>query len=109
MAAKRQAIIAQSTKREALTSERRAVLARQEAERAQQTAELTAEQRRRLLYAANMQVAYRAWNSQEGTANEVQKLLAAWIPTDSKEDLREFSWRYLWTRLHCSALHTVLH
>ena len=59
-----------------------------------------AEQRRRELYAANLQLADQLWSSPSGTSRRVEELLSAWVPVDdSQEDLREFSWRYHWTRL----------
>ena len=86
-------------------SEAVADAARYDADRARNEAETTAEDRRRRLYVANMQLAYQLWYSEEGTPQEIQRLLAAWIPIDSnEEDLREFSWRFLWTRLNRSAL-----
>ena len=66
-----------------------------------------AKQRRRELYAANMQLADQLYNGQNGEQKRIEKLLASWIPIDDQEDLREFSWRYQWNRLHKSADVTV--
>ena len=60
--------------------ERRAVAARKESEK-------TAEERRRLLYVANMQSAARIWISSNGNQRQVEELLAAWIPVDEQPDL----------------------
>ena len=69
----------------------------------------TSEQRRRELYAAHMQMADQLWSSPSGSQRRIEELLSTWIPLDdSQEDLREFSWRYQWTRLHQSAALTVV-
>ena len=68
----------------------------------------TAELRRRELYAANMQLADQLWNSPNGDLKKIEELLAAWIPVDGSEDLREFSWRYQWSQLYKGAALTIL-
>ena len=68
----------------------------------------TAEQRRRELYAANMQLADHLWNRPNGDLKKIEELLAAWIPVDESEDLREFAWRYQWTQLYKGATVTKL-
>ena len=81
-----------------------AVDAQREAEDAERNKEAIARQRRRELYAANMQLADQLYQGQNGEQLRIQQLLAAWIPLDDQEeDLREFSWRYQWTRLYRSA------
>ena len=85
-----------------------AVDAQQDAQDAQKQAESIAARNRRLLYASNMLAADQISQAIYGGQQKVEELLAAWIPTDSQPDLREFAWRYQWTRLHFSALHTVL-
>ncbi len=62
---------------------------------------------RQQLYVNNIQLADQIWNSTNGTLRQVEDLLAAWIPVDDQPDLREFSWRYQWTRIHQGAKHTV--
>jgi WD40 repeat protein/Flp pilus assembly protein TadD len=60
------------------------------------------EERTRLLYDADMQLAAKAWD--EGATEQVQALLAAHEPKPDEEDLRGFEWRYLWKLLHGSAV-----
>ena len=99
--AERERNVAEAAKREALESEKIAVNARKLSDR-------TAEQRRRLLYVANMQLADQLWNRPDGDPRKIDELLAKWIPVDDSEsDLREFSWRYQWNLLHQGAVHTV--
>lgn len=80
----------------------------QKAEAAQRIAEDAERRGRRLLYAANMQLASSGNNNIEG---DTHGLLAAWIPaqppTEDKPDLREFSWRRQWTRLYEGGIHSV--
>ena len=82
--------------------------ARQAAIESRNEAKQTAEQRRRLLYASNMQLANQLMESGRGTPAQIQRLLVNWIPSDGQEDLRDFAWRYHWTQLHFSADQTVL-
>ena len=104
-----QAIRATKYGKESQTAKQDAVAAKNVAENAKLVTEKMAEQRRRELYAANMQLADQLWSSPTGGQQRIEELLAAWIPIDdTKEDLREFSWRYQWTRLHQSATATVL-
>lgn len=101
MHADQERIAADEARQEALAS-------REESKNLRVAAEQTAEDRRRLLYAADMQLADQEWHSSQGSTRKIQELLASWIPTDDEQtDLREFSWRYQWTRLHHSALLTV--
>ena len=107
--------IAEERTAAALRSEERAQEAKQAAETAQeiavaseQRAETSAEQERRLRYAANMQLADQLWHRPSGDLQAIQNLLVEWLPTDtSTDDLRDFAWRYQWTRLHHSASKTV--
>ncbi len=90
-----------------------ALTAQLDAEAAQRQAESIAERNRRLLYASNMLAADQISQTIYGGQQKVEELLAAWIPTDSQgdphaSDLREFAWRYQWTRLHFSAINSVL-
>ncbi|MEO1528085.1 MAG: protein kinase, partial [Planctomycetota bacterium] len=95
--AKRQTRVAQSAREEATKQ-------RDIARDAEQQEATIARQRRRELYAANMQLADQLYNGQNGEQLRIEQLLASWIPIDdSEEDLREFSWRYQWNRLHKSA------
>jgi len=91
-----------AARQEAIESEKMAVNARNLSDR-------TAEERRRLLYVANMQLADQIWIRPDGNPRQIEELLATWIPVDDgRSDLREFSWRYQWGRLYQGALHTVL-
>ena len=101
VAADRQTRVAQGKEREKEEQRLRALAA-------EKTAAKTAEQRRRELYAANMQLADQLWNSPNGDLKKIEELLTAWIPVDESEDFREFSWRYQWTRLYKGAAVTKL-
>lgn len=102
-----QAMVAQAAREEATLEKDNALDAKQEAITAKQQEEAIAEQRRRELYAANMQLADQLYNGQNGEQKRIEELLASWIPIDDQEDLREFSWRYQWNRLHNNARVTV--
>ena len=93
--------------RVAREAEKKAIGAEQEAIKAKEQEEAIAKRRRRELYAANMQLADQLYNDQNGEQKRIEELLASWIPIDDQEDLREFSWRYQWNRLHNSARVTV--
>ncbi|MFK8110981.1 MAG: WD40 repeat domain-containing serine/threonine protein kinase, partial [Rubripirellula sp.] len=113
--ANKQTLVAQAAKKEATDeadiarkAEERALHAKDAAEVARVAEAKIARQRRRELYAANMQLADQLYNGQNGEQQRIEQLLAAWIPVDDQEeDLREFSWRYQWHRLHKSANLTV--
>src|SRR5581483_10445060 len=49
---------------------------------------------RRNLYAADMNLAQRAWEA--GNVSRMVHLLEAYWPRSGQEDLRGFEWRYLW-------------
>jgi WD40 repeat protein/serine/threonine protein kinase len=68
-------------------------VARQEASRAN-----------RLLYVANLQLADQVWSSDAGTARKIDNLLDENCPKAGEEDLREFTWRLVWSRLNERAL-----
>ena len=104
----RQAIRATRYGKESDVAKRQAVEARNVAEDAKLDAEKTAEQRRRELYVANMQLAAQIWNRPDGNQREIEELLAAWIPVDDQPDLREFTWRHQWSLLHQSAKQLIL-
>ena len=89
-----------------VTAKRQGEIARRSGEQAveaQQLAERSAEQNRRLLYTSNIQLADQLWNGQNGSQRRVEELLTAWIPIDAQPDRRDFAWRYQWTQLHQSA------
>ena len=99
-----QAIRATRFGNDAIEAKQEAVAAKNVADQAKSDAERTSEQRRRELYATNMKLADELWNSSYGRTREIEQLLAAWIPVDnSQEDLREFAWRNLWSRLNGEA------
>ena len=76
---------------------------------AKDQAKRTAEERRRLLYAADMALAAQLWESPNGDLKRINELLSKWIPSDeSPADWRDFSWRFLWTQLHQGATVTIL-
>ena len=92
----------------ALASEQDAVAARKIADQSKMEVAQTAKQRRRELYTADMLLADHLWKSSSvDDRRRIDQLLSAWIPVDGQEDLREFSWRYQWTRLHGGAEITV--
>ena len=106
--AQEKSIAAEHSEQQALAAERNANRARQKAVKSEQQSKQAAEERRRLLYAANMQLADQLWNGHHGNAQEIHNLLVNWIPFDSDlEDLRGFAWRHQWTRLHYGSAQTV--
>jgi eukaryotic-like serine/threonine-protein kinase len=61
-------------------------------------AEAGEEANRRLLYAAQMGLAYGGWEA--GTVERVAELLDAQRPQDGRPDLRRFEWSLLWQLIH---------
>jgi WD40 repeat protein len=61
-------------------------------------AKLLAEDRRKALYAAQMNLAYQAYRSD--AVGRAVALLEAQRPQVGQQDLRGFDWRYLWQRCH---------
>lgn len=59
-----------------------------------------AETTRRLLYSADVQLASQAWQSERGTARQVDELLRAHVAAETEQDLREFAWWLQWSQLH---------
>jgi WD40 repeat protein/tRNA A-37 threonylcarbamoyl transferase component Bud32 len=49
---------------------------------------------RRLLYASDLKVAHQAW--EEGNLGHARTLLERQRPQENQEDLRDFTWRFLW-------------
>jgi eukaryotic-like serine/threonine-protein kinase len=62
------------------------------------------EQRRRLLYVSDMNVAQQAWD--EGNLARARELLERQRPQPGEEDLRGFEWRYLWRLCRDESLYT---
>jgi choice-of-anchor C domain-containing protein len=58
----------------------------------------------RLLYAADVALASRVWQSPNGAAQTVRALLAAHLPKPGQEDLRDFAWYYQSNLLENSAV-----
>jgi WD40 repeat protein len=73
-----------------------AVISRQEAVRQKRAAEDERDRARRLLYASNINLAQRAFES--GNIALGKELLESYLPAkqSGKEDLRGFEWYYLW-------------
>jgi WD40 repeat protein/tRNA A-37 threonylcarbamoyl transferase component Bud32 len=67
---------------------------RQLAEKQSKIARTEEQKSRRLLYASDLKVAYQAW--EEGNLERALELLARQRPQEGQEDLRDFTWRYLW-------------
>jgi WD40 repeat protein len=61
---------------------------------------LEADRNRGLLYSADVHLASRAWQEEEGTVSQCKELLLAQVPGPGQPDLREFCWRYQWGLLH---------
>jgi len=51
---------------------------------------------RRLLYAADLHLAHRAWLNNDPV--RARELLVQYLPQQGEVDLREFAWRYLWDK-----------
>ncbi len=62
---------------------------------------------RRLLYAAQMNLAQQAWES--GNYKRTRELVEAWFPKTGEEDLRGFEWYLLWQFYHQGLLFTLRH
>lgn len=73
-------------------------LALAEVTRQRQATESEYARSQQLLYAAQMRIAYDAW--QAGETAQVKQILAALVPEDGHQDLREFSWRLLQRQLN---------
>jgi WD40 repeat protein len=80
--------------REAVWQRERTDEARQETLHERDKAVAQREKTRRLLYASDMNVALQAWEA--GDLRRAQDLLDRQWPTAGQEDLRDFTWRYLW-------------
>ena len=59
---------------------------------------------RRELYAADLQLANQMWESDIGTAKNVDSFLARHMPAGGETDLREFSWRLQWSELNRNSI-----
>jgi len=82
---------AERAKQVSLEAERQAS---QSATRARSDAEVERDRARRNLYAADINLAYQAW--QESNLGKARRLLARAQPAPGQEDLRGWEWRYLW-------------
>jgi len=82
---------AERAKQASLSSEQRA---RQAATVAKGEAEVERDRARRNLYAADINLAYQAW--QQSDLGKARRLLARTRPAAGQEDLRGWEWRYLW-------------
>jgi eukaryotic-like serine/threonine-protein kinase len=70
----------------------------------EQAAKTQTEQRRRLLYVSDINVAQQAW--EEGNLARARALLERQRPQPGEEDLRGFEWRYLWQLCRDESLYT---
>ena len=82
---------AERAKEKLLISEQKA---RQAATLAKGEAEVERDRARRNLYAADINLAYQAW--QESNLGKARRLLARTRPQAGQEDFRGWEWRYLW-------------
>jgi WD40 repeat protein len=89
----------------ALNQSQRADRAAQEEGRQRRTAQEQAETNRRLLYAADMNLAQQAWET--GDLGRAQELLARQQPRPGQADLRTWEWRYLWQHMRDQSRHTL--
>ncbi len=64
-----------------------------------------AEQSRRLLYAADMNLAYRAWEA--GDTGRARAMLERQWPREEHTDLRGFEWYHLWGRCRDASTQTL--
>ena len=80
----------------AIGQKQEAIEQRQEANKQRQEAVLQRDQARRLLYASDMNLAQRAFES--GNVGQGRELLESYLVADpvGQEDLRGFEWYYLW-------------
>jgi eukaryotic-like serine/threonine-protein kinase len=85
------ALRAERAARTSLKSEQHAL---QAATRAQGAAVSEHDRARRSLYAADINLAYQAW--QQSDLGKARRLLARARPAPGQEDLRGWEWRYLW-------------
>jgi WD40 repeat protein len=65
-----------------------------------QRAEHEATRNRRLVYAADMQLAAQLWDNEPAPARQAAELLKRYLPAPGEEDLREFTWHYQQRLLH---------
>ncbi|HEV3257447.1 MAG TPA: WD40 repeat domain-containing serine/threonine-protein kinase, partial [Gemmataceae bacterium] len=91
----------------ASAAEARADVRRQEAEREKERADGSQKQSRRLLYAADMNLAQQALKL--NNLGRARRLLDRHRPRPGEEDLRGWEWRYLWQLTRISALATLMH
>ena len=89
----------------ARAAEARADVRRQEAEREKERADENQQQSRRLLYAADMNLAQQALKL--NNLGRARRLLDRHRPQPGEEDLRGWEWRYLWQLTRSSALATL--
>ncbi len=104
--AKRNAEKARQASVEADLQRRQAIQGWGTADQQRQRAEQEERSNRRLLYAAQMDLSMRAWES--ASIGRMEELLEASIPKPGEEDLRGFEWHLLW-RLSHSYLKVLRH
>ncbi len=77
---------------------------RRNAREAEAVAKVERDRSGKLLFVSDVRLAQQIWDSADGTARAVAGLLGQHVPSRPGEaDLRDFAWRFEWTRLHHSA------
>ena len=100
-----QAVRATRASSAARAAEARADVKRQEAERQKERADESQQRSRRLLYAADMNLAQQSLK--QNNLGRARRLLDRHRPQPGEEDLRGWEWRYLWQLTRSSALATL--
>ncbi len=102
-----QAVRATQASSAARAAEARADEKRREAEQQRQRADESQQRSRRLLYAADMNLAQQSLK--QNNLGRARRLLDRHRPQPGEEDLRGWEWRYLWQLTRGSALATLTH
>ena len=100
-----QAVRATTASSAARSAEARADEKRQEAEQQRELADQSQRRSRRLLYAADMNLAQQSLK--QNNLGRARRLLDRHRPRPGEEDLRGWEWRYLWQLTRSSALATL--
>jgi len=100
-----QKLLAQTQQKKAETQQQRAETERQRASASARKASESEQQSRRLLYAADMNLAHQSIKL--NNLGRAHRLLERHRPQPGEEDLRGWEWRYLWQLIRSSALVTL--
>ena len=103
----RQRLVAEAAQADAQTKQREAEGERSRADAQAQKATENQAQSRRLLYAADMNLAQQSLKL--NNLGKARRLLERHRPQPGEEDLRGWEWRYLWQQTRSSALVTLTH